>query len=161
VGEVFSFVSGLYFRGKLTYAEAFANSPEGVSGSKVIAPGRGLVEPALRITVDDFRAMAMVPVDPASPAYLNPLIRDARLLERATGQHCPVVLLGSIATAKYTDPLLGVFGERLLIPLEFVGRGDMSRGGLMLRSVRASCELTYVPAIGAVVRGRRPPKLRD
>jgi hypothetical protein len=27
LGEVFSFISGLYFRGKLTYARAYANPP--------------------------------------------------------------------------------------------------------------------------------------
>src|SRR5579872_6391440 len=32
LGEVFSFISGLYFRGKLTYARAYAKPPAGVSG---------------------------------------------------------------------------------------------------------------------------------
>jgi hypothetical protein len=48
----------------------------------------------------------------------------------------------------------------LLFPSEFVGRGDMSRGGLMLRSAREGIELDYVPASGAILRGRRPPKLK-
>src|SRR6266853_118967 len=43
-----------------------------------------------------------------------------------------IVLLGSIASAKYVEPLLAVLGERLLFPPSFVGRGDMSRGGLLL-----------------------------
>ena len=70
-----------------------------------------------------------------------------------------VVLLGSIATSKYVEPLLEVFGDRLLFPAEFVGRGDMSRGGLMLRSARAGAELTYVPVAGATRRGPRPARL--
>ena len=70
-----------------------------------------------------------------------------------------MVLLGSIASAKYVDILLEVFGDRLLFPVEFVGRGDMSRGGLLLRSVRAGEQLTYVPVRGAVRHGPRPPKL--
>jgi hypothetical protein len=69
------------------------------------------------------------------------------------------VLLGSIASAKYVDVLEPVFRSRLLFPSEFVGRGDMSRGGLLLRCVRAGLELTYGPVIGAVRTGVRPPRL--
>jgi hypothetical protein len=55
--------------------------------------------------------------------------------------------------------LLDIFGERLLFPADFVGRGDMSRGGLMLRSASAGAELAYVSVEGAVRHGARPPKL--
>ena len=44
------------------------------------------------------------------------------------------VLLGSVATDKYVGPLLDVFGDRLYFPATFAGRGDMSRGGLLLRA---------------------------
>ena len=47
----------------------------------------------------------------------------------------------------------------VLFPEAFIGRGDMSRGGLLLRCVRAREELTYVPVVGAVRHGPRPPKL--
>ena len=67
--------------------------------------------------------------------------------------------MGSIATGKYVDVLERVFGERLLFPAEFVGRGDMSRGGMMLRAARAGEELEYRPIAGAARRGPRPPKL--
>src|SRR5438552_2421090 len=70
-----------------------------------------------------------------------------------------IVLLGSIATPKYVDPLLEIFGERLLFPAEFAGRGDMSRGGLMLRCVSAGVQLTYVPLASAARHGPKPPKL--
>jgi hypothetical protein len=69
------------------------------------------------------------------------------------------VLLGSIASPKYVDVLLDVFGDRLHFPLDFVGRGDMSRGGLLLRQATAGVELEYGPVRGAVRRGTRPPKL--
>ncbi len=70
-----------------------------------------------------------------------------------------VVLLGSIASDKYVDLLLDVFDDRLLFPVDFVGRGDMSRGGLLLRSARSGTELSYGPVRGAVRRGPRPPRL--
>ncbi|MBV9081410.1 MAG: hypothetical protein JOZ62_01940, partial [Acidobacteriaceae bacterium] len=73
---------------------------------------------------------------------------------------CSYVLLGSVASAKYTEPLLKVFGERLVFPIDFVGRGDMSRGGLMLRCARSGTELPYVPVHGAVLHGARPPRLK-
>jgi hypothetical protein len=57
--------------------------------------------------------------------------------------------------------MLTVFGERLMFPAEFVGRGDMSRGGLMLRSVQSGEPLTYVPLLGATRHGPRPPKLES
>jgi hypothetical protein len=69
------------------------------------------------------------------------------------------VLLGSIASDKYVDLLLEVFGERLLFPAEFVGRGDMSRGGLMLRCATAGVEMSYLPVAGAKRHGPRPPRL--
>ena len=69
------------------------------------------------------------------------------------------MLLGSIATGKYVDTLTATFGERLLFPEEFVGRGDMSRGGLMLRCAASGMELKYVPALGATRHGPRPAKL--
>ena len=83
----------------------------------------------------------------------------ARALDEELGPDCEVVLLGSIASAKYVDILTDVFGDRLLFPVDFVGRGDMSRGGLLLRAVRSGEELPYVPVTGAVRHGPRPPRL--
>jgi hypothetical protein len=159
IGEVFTFISGLYFRGKLAYAQAFASPPPGLPGSLIITAGRGLVPPQHPITFDDLQAIASVPVDSAEPRYRQPLERDARALASSAGPDCQVVLLGSIATAKYLDPLADIFGERLLFPAEFAGRGDMSRGGLMLRCAGAGSQLTYVPALSAARHGPRPPKL--
>src|SRR5215208_3520726 len=143
IGRVFSFVSGLYFRGKLAYAEAFARPPSSLdTGVFVITTNRGLVPASLRLTLDDLARFAEVDIHQSSDAYGAPLRRDAETLARALGGGGAPVLLGSIATAKYVDVLLTLFEERLLFPAEFVGRGDMSRGGLMLRCVEARTELT-------------------
>jgi hypothetical protein len=164
IGEVFSFVSGLYFRGKLTYARAFAAPPDPTSalcgsGIFVITPNAGLRSVDTRITIAGLRAFATVDVDADNPKYRKPLERSARTLADDVGPDCEIVLLGSIASSKYVDVLLGIFGSRLLFPLDFVGRGDMSRGGLMLRNAAAGQELPYIPVAGAVRHGQRPPKL--
>lgn len=159
LGEVYAFVSGLYFRGKIAYASAFAAPPEGVPGALVITPGRGLLPPATCVTVEELRAIATVPIDLADPRYRAALERDAHILNEAAGPECDIVLLGSVATTKYIEPLLRIFGERLLFPLEFVGRGDMSRGGLMLRCARSGRQLTYVPVQSTTRHGPRPAKL--
>jgi len=149
IGEVFRFLSGLYFRGKLAYAEAFGRG-------LVITTNRGLLDVTTRVTIDDLARFAETDIHQSSDAFRAPLERDAKKLAKKTDD---VVLLGSIATAKYVDCLLSVFGERLLFPAEFVGRGDMSRGGLLLRCVDAKTELAYVPVRGATRHGERPPKL--
>lgn len=162
LGDVFRFLSGLYFRGKLAYAETFARPPQRTSatvGALVITTNRGLVPACTRVTLDDLVRFAETDIHHAEGAFRTPLARDAEALARALGPHGKPVLLGSIATAKYVDVLVSVFDGRLLFPAEFVGRGDMSRGGLLLRCVDARTELTYVPVRGAVRHGQRPPKL--
>jgi hypothetical protein len=159
LGEIFSFVSGLYFRGKLAYAERFAQPPASVPGVFVITPHRGLLSPAIAITLAEMYDFADVPVDLAEVRYRLPLERAAQKLCEQIDAECDIVLLGSVATAKYTEVLLSIFGERLVFPAEFVGRGDMSRGGLMLRCADSGTELEYVKVAGAVRHGPRPPKL--
>jgi hypothetical protein len=160
LGEIFSFMSGLYFRGKLAYARAFALAPPGLFGAFVITASGGLLSPDTLVTLDKLRELSAGNVDPADPRYRVPLDRDARILSERTDLDCEVVLLGSVATAKYVDPLLEVFGGRLLFPAEFVGRGDMSRGGLMLRCVQSGEQLTYIPVLNATRNGLKPPKLK-
>ncbi len=159
LGELFSFISGLYFRGKLTYARAFAVSPPNVSGSFVITATAGLLVPETIVTLDRLRELAANDIDPNHQGYRVPLDRDCRSLSEVLGDSCEIVLLGSVATSKYVEPLLQIFGDRLLFPAEFVGRGDMSRGGLMLRCVERGEELEYIPVLSATRRGSRPPKL--
>ena len=159
LGEAFAFVSGLYFRGKLAYANAFGRGVGNLPGSLVITPTRGLVPPDAPVTVDLLREFAAGDIHHENEGYRGPLVSHLRALDEATARCCEVVLLGSVATGKYVDVLLDVLGPRLLFPADFVGRGDMSRGGLLLRCVEAGMELEYVPVMGAVRRGPRPPKL--
>ncbi len=164
LGEAFSFLSGLYFRGKLTYARAFAAAPDPSApltggGSLVITTNSGLRSPETPVTLRALQAFARGNIGVASRAYTTALRRSARAVLEEVGDDCEVVLLGSIATPKYVDVLQSVFDGRLCFPIDFVGRGDMSRGGLMLRAAQAGEELRYVPVKGAVRHGARPPKL--
>jgi hypothetical protein len=146
IGEVFTFMSGLYFRGKLAYASAFTNPPDGSVGGgiQVIVPGLGLRSPDVVIDLDLLRAIARIPVDPRDRRYTRPLRRDAARLAEGLDPSDAAVLLGSIATPKYLEPLTAVLGPRLRFPQEFIGRGDMSRGALMLRCAAERRELTYI-----------------
>jgi hypothetical protein len=157
IGEVFAFISGLYFRGKLAYVTAFGQSSDASSGAFVITPSRGLVDVNTHVTGDVLDEFAAVDVHPDNPRYRGPLVRDIGAL--AQNPAISAVLLGSIASEKYGSLLLPLLGPRLLFPESFVGRGDMSRGGVMLRAARDRTELTYVPLEGATRRGARPPKL--
>jgi hypothetical protein len=159
LGAIFSFMSGLYFRGKLAYAVSFANPPVDIPGTLVITPGRGLQVPEEILTIDELKEIARVEVDERNPQYRKPLERDAFRIAEAISVSCEAVLLGSVATSKYLGILADAFRERLHFPADFVGRGDMSRGGLMLRCVENREELRYVELAGAVRHGPRPPRL--
>ena len=165
LGEIFSFVSGLYFRGKLAYARRFASPPDpgepmSAGGVFIITANAGLRTPETPLTLASFRAFSKAPIDMANAAYRRSIERGATALRDAVGDECQVVLLGSIASGKYVEALQPIFGDNLLFPPAFVGRGDMSRGGLMLRCVADGTELEYAPITGAVRRGKRPPKLQ-
>ncbi|MDQ6860513.1 MAG: hypothetical protein M3032_05070 [Verrucomicrobiota bacterium] len=155
LGQVFTFLSGLYFRGKLAYAKAFATG----SAAFVITPNRGLLHVDHAIGLEDLRAFGEVDIHEDDPRYTKPLVRDVKKLKKTLPRDAQVVLLGSIATGKYVDVLVENFADRLVFPRDFVGRGDMSRGGLLLRCAVDSRELDYIPVSGAVRHGKRPPKL--
>ena len=159
MGEVFSFLSGLYFRGKLAYARAFAVGARGGAPVQIITADRGLAPPEAPLRREDLIAFSKIDLGAGDERHRAPLVRDAAALRASLPADATIVLLGSIATGKYVDPLLETFGERLLFPADFVGRGDMSRGGLLLRCVREERELDYIPVAGAVRRGARPAKL--
>jgi hypothetical protein len=159
IADVFTFLSGLYFRGKIAYATTFARPVRGTPGVLVITPTRGLIDARTRIRLDDLREFAAVDIHQNDPRYRTPIERDARVLATKLPAQSEVILLGSIATGKYVDVLVANFGERLRFPADFVGRGDMSRGGLMLRCAADRQELSYLPVAGAIVNGKRPPKL--
>ncbi|HWP57606.1 MAG TPA: hypothetical protein VNL14_06955 [Candidatus Acidoferrales bacterium] len=157
LGEVFSFLSALYFRGKLAYATAFARPPGGSPGVMIITPSAGLVPHDTPVRISRLRGFARVPINTKHVRYRRPLARDLRRLAAATGPDCEIVLLGSIASGKYLDIVARVIGERLRVPADFVGMGDMQRGALLLRRVRENRELDYVP-IGAL--SSLPPRAR-
>jgi len=164
LGELFSFVSGLYFRGKLTYARRFArpaeaDNPVVGSGIHVITANAGLRSPDTLVTRAAVQAFGRGDIDANNARYRRPLEASARALLAEIGADCDVVLLGSVASPKYVDILTAIFGPRLLFPLAFVGRGDMSRGGLLLRHASDGTELDYVPVLGAALHGSRPAKL--
>ncbi|HEU0013172.1 MAG TPA: hypothetical protein VFQ45_05785 [Longimicrobium sp.] len=160
LGDVFSFLSGLYFRGKMAYVKAFDRPPDGLPGALVITSTRGLVPPESRITLDVLREFAEVgEVAVGNVRYQGPLEEHMRAVDAAATPDTLFVLLGSIASDKYVRVLTDIVGERLVFPPDFVGRGDMSRGGLMLRAAESGKELEYVPVLGAVRHGPRPPRL--
>ena len=159
IAEVFTFLSGLYFRGKIAYARTFERAAAGMCSSLVITPTHGLMGSNARLTVADLREFAEIDIDKDDPRYRDPLERDARILARSLPSSAEIVLLGSVATGKYVDLLLDCFGDRLAFPADFVGRGDMSRGGLLLRCATDHQELRYIAVAGATRSGKRPPKL--
>jgi hypothetical protein len=160
LGEVFSFLSGLYFRGKLTYARRFGLASPRLEACYVVTSNAGLVSPDMPVTVETLARYAAVPIDPANERYALPLRDSAARIRQAMASRSEVILLGSIATGKYLEPLLTCFGDRLMFPTTFIGRGDMSRGGLLLRAVANETELEY-QSIAKVsqLRGSRPAKL--
>ena len=159
LGDVYAFVSSLYYRGKRTYAQAFGRRADGGPASLVITPCRGLMGDHEPVGLADLATFASTDIAPENRAYRSPLVRSAAALDEAMGGGGDVVLLGSIASAKYLEPLAEVFGERLLFPGAFPGRGDMSRGGLLLHAAAAGVELEYVVALSAERSGPRPPRL--
>ena len=160
LGEIFSFLSALYFRGKLAYAEAFARPPTDWPGILIITPTAGLLPHDALVRLPKLRGFSRVPIHVKNQRYRSALQRTAKKLASETGSDCEVVLLGSIASGKYLDILVPIFGSRLRVPAEFIGRGDMSRGGLMLRCVRENRELNYIDAAVLSASGpkRRPAR---
>ena len=157
LGAAFAFFSGLYFRGKLAYAQKFAPDE---TATLIITPTRGLMAPHERVTPELIREFAAVDVAADDLRYSGPLERDVKWLARDLSADAKVVLLGSVSSGKYVDRLLPLLGHRLCYPTAFIGRGDMSRGGLLLRCVDDGTELEYQTLTAGVrPRGTRPPKL--
>jgi hypothetical protein len=67
IADVFTFLSGLYFRGKIAYATAFARPVPGIPGVFVITPTRGLIDARTRIRLDDLREFATVDIHGDDP----------------------------------------------------------------------------------------------
>jgi len=97
IGDIFTFLSGLYFRGRLAYGKAFARPPQGLdSGVFVITPNRGLLAPSVRVTLHDLARLAKTDIDPSAKEFRKPLRKDAKALAQALGPSGEPVLLGSI-----------------------------------------------------------------
>jgi hypothetical protein len=154
LGEAFAFLSGLYFSGKLVYAHRFARPGPDSSRVQVITTNRGLLPADTPITAQDLRDFGEVDIRTDDPRYREPVERDAARM--SLHRDAEIVLLGSVATGKYVDVLLRFFGERLVFPIAFVGKGDMSRGSLLLRAVRDGRELDYEPVATAMRSLSRP-----
>jgi hypothetical protein len=159
LGEVFSFLSGLYFRGKLAYAREFQNPPpRRAPGIQIITPTDGLYSPGSLVTLKDLERFATVPIDAEDSRYRYPLERDASKIAERIGPKCQVVLLGSVATGKYVDVLSPIFGNRLVFPTEFAGLGDMSRGGTLLQRAASGIEFDYSPISDSLRPNVKPTK---
>jgi hypothetical protein len=153
IGEAFSFMSSLYFRGKLAYTATFSGSAAPIPGTWVITSSRGLLRPETIVKLRELEEISSERILADNPKYRDPLERDLRVLSEAMGSSYRAVLLGSIVTTKYVPLLLGIFGERLVVPRAFVGLGNMQRGALLLQCSRNKCELEYVP-VGQVASGK-------
>src|SRR5262249_51339113 len=113
LGDAFAFMSGLYFRGKLAYAERFG-------GGVIITPTRGLMSPSTIATRELLEEFADVDISAGSERYRVPLMRDATALASRLETGMRVALLGSIATQKYVDILFAALGDRLYFPRDFI-----------------------------------------
>lgn len=144
LGEVYRFISSLYFRGKLDYAQRFQNPPRGIAGVHIIT-GAGLMLPEAVITLSDLLRISANSIDERNSDYRRPLDSDLLRLRERAGDETEIILLGSVATSKYITPIREVFGKRLLFPRDFLGLGDMSRGSILLRCCAQGAELEYRP----------------
>src|SRR5437764_14372944 len=86
LGEVFSFLSGLYFRGKLNYARAFENPPpRRASGVHIITPTDGLCSPGVMVTLKDIDRYRSVPIDAHESRSRYAPERDGTVLAEKIG----------------------------------------------------------------------------
>ena len=161
LGEVFSFLSALYFRGKLAYARAYAEPPADCPGILIITPTAGLVPCDTMIRAAKLRGFSRGRIHVKNRLYCSALRRSARRLAIQMGSDCELVLLGSLATGKYLNILEPIFGSRLRVPKEFIGRGDMSRGGLLLRCVKEDQQLEYIDAQSPTLPGVKRHRVGD
>jgi hypothetical protein len=152
LGEAFSFMSSLYFRGKLAYTATFSQNSAAFPGTLIITSSRGLLHPKTIVKLADLEEIAGGRILADNPKYRDPLERDLRLLSDSMGSRYRAVLLGSIATKKYIPLLLEILGDRLLVPKAFIGLGNMQRGAFLLQCSRNRCELEYIRVAEVVTR---------
>src|SRR5947207_8922079 len=98
IADVFTFLSGLYFRGKIAYATTFARPARGMPGVFVITPTRGLVDARTRIHLDDLREFATVNIHESDSRYRGPFERDVRRLAKRLPAQTEIILFRSKST---------------------------------------------------------------
>ena len=81
LGAVFSFVSGLYFRGKMSYARAFGHAAANEASSFVMTAGGGLCRLDEPVTLSRLHGWRGVEVDERNPHFTAPLQRPAHVGE--------------------------------------------------------------------------------
>lgn len=145
LGEAFSRISALYFRGKLAYARHFGNGSASVDAVQVITPSRGLLPAGADVTPELLDEFASTPIGADEPAYREALANSLGLLSEKVGPVGEFVFLGSLATPKYTDVLVERLGRSVFTPEAFVGMGNMKRGSILLRAVEAGTPLPLLP----------------
>lgn len=162
IEDAFAYMSALYFRGKLAYARAFATCGERpIEPARVITAGYGLVPFGWLLDPERIRKLRRTEVSLDCRAYVQPLKKSCLELASHLTESDEVVLLGSVATGKYLEILLPIFGERLRFPRAFVGTGDMRRGSMMLHAARDGVELEYVDCSHVRSTAAPPGKSRN
>jgi hypothetical protein len=157
LGEAYSFMSSLYFRGKLSYAATFANQTHDQPSIQIITPTRGLLSPHTTLNLSDLSDLGLERILEKNPRYRDPLERDLRKLSESLGTEGKVIFLGSLGTKRYIPLLKEILGNRILVPRDFLGMGNMKRGAVLLRCVREHRQLSYVTLADTEVT--RKPKL--
>ena len=161
LGEAFAFMSGLYFRGKLAYGSRFGPAIGGRDRTFVITPTQGLRSPVSAVTIGSAarvrvggreRGRSALPRAARARSPRARRVAGTRRARRPARQHRDVQVRGR--------PPAASSGRASCFPPSFIGRGDMSRGGLLLRAAREGVELEYAPLDSVTQRhGPRPPKL--
>ena len=70
IGEVYAFISGLYFPGKIAYADAFASPPEGAPPALIIIPDVGLAPPDAVLDTEQLSSIGEVSVENSPAGFL-------------------------------------------------------------------------------------------
>src|SRR5207253_9967168 len=96
LGEVFSFISALYFRGRLAYATRFAQAPPAVDRAFVITACGGLITPETMVTRERLRDISTNSIDLMNQLDRRLFDRDSRSLSHLVRSDCQRVLLGSV-----------------------------------------------------------------
>ena len=143
-----------------TYASRFGRPPPSLPPALVITPTRGLQSPSLPISRSLIEEFASLDWHRPTRAFW---IRSSRVrvsFVHRSSQRCAWSCSGASRRAGTSSRWRASSRAGCNYPAEFVGRGDMSRGGLLLRHAEEGRELDYVPlAAGLTRHGAKPPKL--